>query len=220
MTTSKFSIGDAVSFGWDTMKGNILFFIGVLIVMFVIEAVPRAIGDLTVEDRPVVAIIFYIAAAVVNMGLSMGFIKILLRFCDSEKPDFSDLFSCFHLVLKYLAAAILYTLIVLGGLILLIVPGVIWAVKFQFFAYFIVERELGPIEALKQSSAITDGAKMDLFLFWLVLVGINIVGVLCCLIGVFATIPITAVALAYVYRALLGYSEAPPLPETPEGWPA
>jgi uncharacterized membrane protein len=220
MTTSKFSIGDAVSFGWETMKANIFFFIGVLIVMGVAEGIPRVIGDLTVKDRPVVATIFYIISVVVNMGLSMGFIKILLKFCDGEKPKFSELFSCFHLFFKYLGAVILYALIVLGGMILLIVPGVIWAIKFQFFPYFIVESELGPIESLKRSSAITDGAKMDLFLFGLLLLGINIVGALCCLIGLFATIPITMVALAYVYRTLRAHIEAPPMPGTPEGLPA
>ena len=104
MTTSKFSMGDAVSFGWDTMKNNILFFIGVLIVMIVAEGVPRAIGDLTVEDWWFVALIFYAVSTILNMWLSMGFIKILLKFCDGQKSDFSDLFSCFHLVLKYFGA--------------------------------------------------------------------------------------------------------------------
>jgi len=219
MTTSRFSIGDAVRFGWDTTKDNILFFIGVLIVMLVAEMVPRVVGDLMVRDFLVVAIMFYIVSAVLNMVLTMGFIRILLKFCDGAKPGFSDLFSCFHLFFKYLGAAILYGLIVLGGLILLIVPGIIWAIKFQFFAYVLVERGLGPIAALKQSSAITDGAKMDLFLFALLLVGINIVGALACCVGLFASIPITMVALAYVYRALLAHIEAPPLPGTPEGWP-
>lgn len=216
MAVSKFSIGDALNFGWETTKANIFFFIGVLITVFVIEAVPRVAGDLTVEDYPIVAIIFYIIATVVNMVLTMGFIRIMLRFCDGEKPEFADLFSCFHLFFKYMVAAIFFGLIVLGGLILLVVPGIIWGIKFQFFPYFIVESGLGPIESLKRSSAITDGAKMDLFLFVLVLIGINIAGVLCCLVGLFASIPIAMLAVAYVYRTLLAHIDVPTLPGTPE----
>jgi uncharacterized membrane protein len=218
MTTSKFSIGDAVNFGWETTKANIFFLIGTLLTLIVAEAIPRSVGDLTVREYPILAIIFYSIAGVVNMVLTMGYIRIALRFCDGDKPEFADLFSCFHLFLKYFAASILFVLILLGGLVLLIVPGIIWAIKFQFFGYFIVEGGLGPIESLKRSSAITDGAKMDLFLFWLVLTGINIVGVLCCLIGLLATIPIAALALAYVYRVLRAHIEAPPQPETPVGW--
>ncbi len=218
MATQKFSIGDAVSFGWETMKSNILFFIGILITAFVVEMVPRVIGDLTVEDMPVVAFVFYIISTALNMVLTMGIIRIVLRFCDNEQPEFTDLFSCFHLFLKYLGGAILYVLMVVGGLILLIVPGIILAIKFQFFAYFIVERGLGPIESLKMSSAITSGAKMDLFLLGLLLFGINIIGALCCLVGLFATIPITMLALAYVYRTLHAHLEASASPGTPEGW--
>ncbi len=48
------------------------------------------------------------------------------------------------------------------------------------------------------------GAKWDLFLFGLLLGLINFVGALVFLIGLFATIPTTMVAYAYVYRHLAG----------------
>jgi uncharacterized membrane protein len=137
----------------------------------------------------------------------MGLIRIAIRFCDNEKGGFADLFSCFPLVFKYLFSSILYVLVVFGGMILLIIPGIIWAIKFQFFSYFIVDRGLGPIEALKRSAVITKGVKWDLFVFRLLLMGINLLGVLCLLIGLFATIPMTMVAVAFVYRKLLAQLE-------------
>jgi uncharacterized membrane protein len=213
MAESKFSMGDAVSFGWETMKSNILFFIGILIAMMAIEAVPSLIGDLLEEDYLIISIVFEIISIILNMAVGMGLVRILLIFCDGEQPEFADLFSCFHLVPKYFLSSLLYGLIVLAGFILLIVPGIIWAIKFQFFPYFIVEGGLGPIESLKRSSTITDGAKMDLFLFGLLLLGINIVGLLCLIIGLFVSIPVTMLALAYVYRTLLAQAEAPPLSE-------
>ena len=137
----------------------------------------------------------------------MGLIKIALRFCDKEKGEFAELFSCFPLFFKYLFGSILCMLIVLGGMILLIIPGIIWSIKFQFFTYFIIDKGLGPIEALKRSSAITKGAKWDLFIFGLLLGLINLLGALCLLVGLFATIPTTIVAMAFVYRKLLAQTE-------------
>jgi len=126
-----------------------------------------------------------------------------LRFCDNEKGRFADLFSQYPLFPQYIVGSILYGLIVFAGTILLIIPGIIWGIQFCFYDYFIVDKGLGPIEALKRSSAITKGVKWDLFAFFLILSGINLLGALCLLIGLFVTIPTTMVALAFVYRKLM-----------------
>jgi uncharacterized membrane protein len=70
------------------------------------------------------------------------------------------------------------------------------------YGYVIVDRGLGPIDALKRSAAITHGARLALFGFAIVLMLLNIVGALALLIGLFVTIPISMVAMAYVYRKL------------------
>ena len=105
---------------------------------------------------------------------------------------------------KYILSLIIYGLIVLAGLILLIIPGIIWAIKFQFFGYFIVDKGLGPIESLKQSAKITKDTKWTLFLFGLLSGLINLLGALLLLVGLFATVPTTMMAKAFVYRKLLG----------------
>jgi uncharacterized membrane protein len=199
----KFVISEAVQFGWDTTKSNIGFFIGLLIVVGLIEYVPDTIAAIIEADAPVLSIIIQIASFVLSAIIVMGVIKICLRFCDGEKGEFSDLFSCYPLFFKYLVGSILYGLIVAVGLILLIIPGIIWAIKFQFFDYLIVDKGLGPIDALEKSSEITRGVKWDLFLFAILLGIINLMGFLCLLVGLFVTIPITIVAMAFVYRELL-----------------
>mgnify|MGYP001580926209 CR=1 FL=1 len=207
MTIQKFSKREAIRFGWNTMKSNLGFFIGLLIVVILIGIVPGIIADLLAKDAPVLSIIISIASWVLQLVIGMGLIKIALRFCDKEKGEFAELFSCFPLFFKYLFGSILCMLIVLGGMILLIIPGIIWSIKFQFFTYFIIDKGLGPIEALKRSSAITKGAKWDLFIFGLLLGLINLLGALCLLVGLFATIPTTIVAMAFVYRKLLAQTE-------------
>ena len=213
MTTKNFSISEAVQFGWDTMKSNISFFIGLLIVVGLIEYVPDIIAVIIKADAPFLSIIIQIASVVLSMIIAMGLIKICLRFCDGEKGEFSDLLSCYPLFLDYLIGSIIYGLIVMVGLILLIIPGIIWAIQFQFFSYLIIDRGLGPIDALKKSSEITKGVKWDLFVFGIVLGVINLLGLLCLVVGLFATIPTTIVAIAFVYRKLLAQTELTGTPE-------
>ena len=131
-----------------------------------------------------------------------------------SKGEFADLFSCFPLFFKFLFSYILYSLIVCGGYVLLIIPGIIWGIKFWFFDYFVIDKWLGPVEALKKSYGITTGVKWNLFVFFLAVIGINLLGALCLLIGLFVTIPTTMVATAFVYRKLLAQTETVPASET------
>jgi len=214
MTTGqKFSKSEAVRFGWNTTRSNFGFFIGLLIVVGLIYFIPDFIAELLKKDAPVLSFIIDIVSWALGIIVQMGLIKIALRFCDNKKAKLADLFSCPSLFFKYLFGLILYELIVLGGTMLLIIPGIIWAIKFQFFDYFIVDKELGPIEALKRSSAITRGAKWDLFFFNLLLGFINFLGALCLLIGLFVTVPTAMLAMAFVYRKLLTQKETSQAPE-------
>lgn len=214
MTAEKFSISEAIHFGWNTMKSNLGFFIGLLIFVFLFTSLSSIIAAKATEANIFLGIIFHIADFSLSIIISIGLVKIALRFCDNEKGRFADLFSQYPLFPKYLVGSILYGLIVFAGTILLIIPGIIWGIQFCFYDYFIVDKGLGPIEALKRSSAITRGVKWDLFGFFLILSGINLLGALCLLIGLFVTIPTTMVALAFVYRKLMAQAENVQVSET------
>lgn len=211
MSEERFKMGEAVKFGWETMKENIVFFIPLLIVAFLIENVPGAIAHYAGAEFSFISYALLLTGWLLGFVVQMGLIKISLKFCDNIKGKFDDLLSSFDILLPFIASAILYGLIVIGGTLLLIVPGVIWGVKFSLYPYFIVEKNLGPIEALKASSRATMGAKWDLFVFWLLLGLINLAGALVFLVGLFVTIPTSMVAYAYVYRKLSKEEKTPGL---------
>lgn len=206
MANNKFSMEEAVKFGWETFMKNIGFLLLVTIVSVIPNLMDTAINMLVKEQIITLSqwadIIIRILFLFVEGILAMGSMKIALKFCDGQAPEFNDLFSCFHLFLKYFLGSILYCLIVIGGLILLIIPGLIWAIKYHYFLYLIIDKELGPIEAIKRSGQITQGVKWDLFLFGLLLVGLVILGVLACFVGILVAIPVIFIAGAYVYRKL------------------
>lgn len=139
----------------------------------------------------------------VGMIISIGCKKISLKFCDHQMPELSDLYAHAALFVKYALGSILYGLILLAGFLLLIIPGIIFAIKYQFFAYFIIDKGMGPVEAIKASSSLTHGVKRELFVFGALLGLINLAGMLCFLVGLLVTIPCTMLAYAYVYRRLL-----------------
>ena len=208
MTKKDFTISEALSFGWDTMKANLWFFVGILIVAWLITGIPQGIAKGLQEDYSGFALLFNIIQWIAQTIISIGLIKIALKFLAGEKPEFTELFRFQGNFWRFAGSSILYGLIVFGGFLLLIIPGIYWAIKFQFFGYCIVDQKLGPVEALKKSAKITNTVKWKLLGFGLIIAGINILGFLCLLIGLFATVPLTMIACVYVYKKLLDQIES------------
>ena len=202
MNGKTFSIGEAISYGWNVVKGNFFFFLLVIIVVAILNGIPMGLEAALQQDSPGLSFLINIASTIITMVISMGVIKIALNFVDQQSAEFSDLFSCFHLIIKYFIANLIYFIIVFIGLIFFIIPGLIFIYMFFFFTYIIVDKEAGPISALKESAVITKGVKSKLLTFSFVLFGLNILGALCFLIGLLVTIPISLIASAYVYRTL------------------
>lgn len=214
MNDRRFDIGEAVSFGWESLKANLGFFILVMLIFWAVEAVfsvPQYFAARSVAP----VFIFSILSMVASIFVGIATIKISLRFTYGETADFNDLVNGYTHFLNMLLGGILYGLIVLGGLILLIVPGIIWAIKYQFFGYLVIDRNMDAVAAIKKSGQITAGSKGHLFLFWLAAVGINLLGMLACGVGLFASVPTVWVAHAYIYRKLLyANAAAQPMEQT------
>ena len=203
------------------MKENIWFFVGVLIVAWALAGVPHLIATILQRESSGLAFFFRIIGWVANIIVSIGLIAIALKFLDKQEPKFEDLFSFRPYFWKYLGASILTGIIAWVGFFLLIIPGIYWALKFQFFGYFVVEQERDPVEAMRMSSRITQTVKWKLFGFGLVLSLINIVGAICLFVGLFVTIPVTLLAYSFVYRKLLEQTESAQIGKSaPESSPA
>lgn len=198
----KFSISEAIKFGWGTMKKNFWFFVGLLIIMGIFNLIPNLLPKLLKVKNPDLAIVIIVLGWLLYLLVSLGFIKIVLKFCDSQKGKIKELFSCLPQFLQFLAGLIIYYLLVFLGTILFIIPGIIWAIKYQFFAYLIVDEKLCPTQALKKSGQITKGVKWDLFVFLFLIAVINLLGAIFFGLGLFVTIPTTTLATAFIYRKL------------------
>ncbi|MFA5156931.1 MAG: DUF975 family protein [Candidatus Omnitrophota bacterium] len=202
MANNKFSIGEALRFGWDAVTKNLGLFLGMTVIWVILIYVPTAVANTYKDKSTLFYMLASIAASVIGVIVQLGMMKVMLDFYDGKKINFSGLFSCGGLVIPYAISAFFYNAVSLAGLLLLIIPGVIWMVQFGFYGYFIVDKGSGPIEALKKSSAITKGVKWDLILFGLAFFGINLAGILALGIGILVTLPVTMLATAFIYRKL------------------
>jgi uncharacterized membrane protein len=198
-----FSRGEAIRFGWDSAVRHLKFFVVALILAGLAQGVPNSLQASTREWAPLLSLQFGLASLVIGQVVAIGLTRISLRVCDGQQPEYSDLYNGLPLFFKYLLASILYGLIVAGGLVLLIVPGIMWAVRFGLFGFAVVDQKAGPVEALRRSSALTQGARWNLFVFGLMLFGIVVLGALAFVVGLFLAVPTALVAAAYVYRRLL-----------------
>lgn len=207
MSEKLFSKGDAIKFGWKTVSENLGFFIGLVLIWFLISYIPGYISESFKNTAPLLSFLVGLASNLINIFVSLGIMKISLRFHDQEKPGFEDLFSQGQYFLTYLGAAILAGLAVIGGFILLIIPGIILSIRLQFIGYLIIDKNCGVMESIKKSWAMTKGLTIELLLLGLLLTLVVIAGFLCLIIGLFAAIPVCWIATAYVYRRIVANAE-------------
>ena len=212
MSKKSFNFCDVIGYGWGVMCSNLWFFVGLGLVYIILLYLPSIAGiavDYIEMPEPlymILGISLQVIYYVVNAVLTIGMIKIGLSFCDERKPKISTLFDAFDCFWRYIGVAIVYSLIVIGGLLLFIVPGIIWSIKYSLCYYFVVDKGLGPIEAIKASGRATDGVKWDLFGFNIFACMIVYAGLLCFIVGILATYPIALIGYALVYRQLAAQS--------------
>jgi hypothetical protein len=202
---ANFAIGDALSYGWNAYWKNVGPMLLIAVVVVAIEAVFSAIGNSINSTFP--RILVQIAGNLVSLLITLGWLRVALEITRGVKPELGDVFKADGFWI-FLLASILFYIGAVIGLILLIVPGIIFIATFGFYGFVIAQRGegVGVLESLQQSMDITRGHRWSLFGMAIVLFLVNIVGLLACFVGVIFTLGITLIAWAYLYRALSGES--------------
>ena len=200
--SSLFTAKEAVVYGWKTFKTNWKFLVTAYIIIFVLSMIPNFSYDWARENQPSISFIFQIIGWLVKMITSIGIIVISLKFVDKKKPELADIYQHYKLLINYFFGSVLYGLVIAAGLILLIVPGIIWGIKYQFTTYLIIDKKMSPIEAFKESGKMTKGFNLKLFYLGLAFIGLTVIGLITLGVGFIIIWPIISLAGAYVYRKL------------------
>lgn len=161
-----------------------------------------ALVALTAVIVAIPALILYL---VVTNFVYMGSIKLNLDAVRNNHLKYETLLSVVSVKrsLKYWGAAALYILIIIGGLLLFVIPGFYFAVKYSFFSYAFVDKELGIMDSLKYSARLTKDVKFKLLGFYMVCGILMLVGLLAFIVGAFFAGILVMLATAYIYEQLL-----------------
>ena len=200
-----FSSVEALRFGWAKTFANLrpLLIIGAVGAFFALLEQAFSVPG---EERALRALLLIIVR-VLQVALTLVYVRVALKLHDGEPVDVWRPGALLADFFPFLLVYVLYALIVGVGIALLIVPGVIWGLKFGFAGFALVDKKLDPIEALRASSRLTDGVKTQLLAFALLMIGVNILGAIAFGIGLLVTIPTTCIAGAYVLRRLQARAE-------------
>lgn len=187
------------------------FLIGIMITYYVLAIVPQVY--LTIYSPPNPSTELQIVSGILlvtQLFLSLGFIKIMFQLIDDKHVKVLDLFNNFWPFLSYFAAYFLYAIAVILGLLLFVIPGIFIAIRFQFYPYFVLDGTHSSILALQKSYYLTENLTVDLFLFGLSVIALNIAGVFFLGIGIIFTYPLTTMATATIYQSLQSESDQIP----------
>jgi uncharacterized membrane protein len=196
-----FDIGEAFRFGWDRFKANFGPLAIAALAVFLVEVLTNS---LTRQFEGFASLLMTLVSFFVGQVIAMGWVRMSLKITDGKEASIADFFERLDLLLPYAIASLLFSIMVALGLVLFVVPGIILAIVFAFYGPALVDEELGSIDALKRSAAITRGNRGRLFLFGLAVLLLNVVGLLFLVVGVLVTSGISLLAFAYVYRRLSG----------------
>ena len=129
-------------------------------------------------------------------------VTFMINILKKRKTKISDRLKDYMIVLKLLAANFLSAIVIFLGFLALIVPGIVFAVRLQFVSFLIIEKGIGPIEAVKASWKLTKNNFYSLLGLGIVSLLLNVFGFFLLVVGLLVTVPLTSLAQAYVYLKL------------------
>lgn len=126
-----------------------------------------------------------------------------LRYMRDEATEVVETFAGFRKnYLNIVLANLLVTAIVVMGLFLLIVPGIVFAVRLSFVPYLVMDKGLEPVQAVEKSWNMTRGHSWAIFRLFLLAIPIFIGGLCLLIIGVVFALMWIGAARASLYHAV------------------
>lgn len=141
----------------------------------------------------------------VSSYLAGGIASFALKVARGQPVQFGDVFAGGQYFGRMFVAALCAAIGVTIGMAFCVVPGIILALGISQYQFLVVDQGLGGVDALKKSWEMTNGQKMNLFIFMLIAIGVAIAGYIACLVGaLLVSIPVLAIAGAYIYLSMKG----------------
>lgn len=206
--TGTIDIGESLSEAWSVCWENFPLWLGVGVVAMLV---------LTFAEMTIIGIF------VIWPVIYYGWTKFLLNMLEPNRADFSDLFSgfntfgaallpmlafgalCFVPFVPFIVALILEseTMMIVTGIFMFLVY-LVGMPKIAFSVFYIVDRNMGAIDAMKASIDATRGQWFTVFGLMVLAFAVQMAGYLALIIGVIPASQIAYLMFASAYRQLAG----------------
>lgn len=213
-------IGEAFNYGWNRFTqnagviiGGVLTWAAALLVLslvfffLIIGTASTSIDPVTGELSRTGGLAFgfstflYVAVIAVLAFFVQGVVvNVSLLVTRGKKLEFGDFFRIPNLG-NVILASLLVGLAV-GLLSVTFVLGIVAAFFAQFTLFYVIDKNLGAIDAIKASVSVVSKNLGTVVLLFLGVYIAQIIGSLLCYVGLIVALPVAQIATAYVYRRL------------------
>lgn len=219
-----YSVGNAFTYAFEKFKANwgplvlitLLLLVASIVVNLLSQLIFGGVGGATVDPETgqieggglfgVAMILSLLSSALVfavQLVIQSGIIKGALSLSRNEPLSIGSAFNGINWGQVVLASVITGAMIFVG-LILFIIPGIVIAFLTSYTLYFVIDRNMSAIDAIKASFTMVKDNVGQLLLFFLATLAAVIVGACLLGIGLLAAIPIVVLAQVYTFRTLNG----------------
>ena len=218
-----FAVGEAVSYGWRKVTSNLGPWILVALIFIAVNVAWNLVtggfdqftdaydfGDTNlaaVTGITFTSVLLSVVGTVISYLVTAFFTRGALDEVDGRRPDVAAFFRIGNVV-NVLLAALIVGVLTSVGLVLCILPGIAVAIFSAFVYYFTLDQGQDAITAVRSSWSLVAKNFGSVFLLLLALLGINLLGAIPFGLGLFVTIPLSYVAVAFAYRRLVGQQPA------------
>ena len=168
--------------GWELVKADLGNYIVISLLFAVLSGVPLIQG-------PLIA----------------GFHIFTMKKLMGRRAEIGDLFKGFNFFVPALVASLLIGLFTFAGTLLCLIPGLVVAAMYKFTYLFIVDKRMDFWPAMQASHAVVKNDYFGFTMFLILAFLVNLLGVLCCVVGLLVTIPLTFAAITVAYKEIVGF---------------
>lgn len=147
-----------------------------------------------------------LAGLLVIPTLLYGYIKALMVLDKEGKSSVMYLYRYPQYSLSFLCATLLYLCVGSVGILLLCIPGFYWLGTRGFYDFLMIEKKMGPWQALVASARITHDDMMHITWFYAALFFVQVL-IRGTILGVFVSLPVGIFTRLYLYKLLVKDSD-------------
>jgi uncharacterized membrane protein len=156
-----------------------------------------------------IGLIFLVLNGMVPMILQgplvVGFHIFVMKRMAGRNAEFADLFKGFNFFVPALVASLVISVFTFGASLLCLIPGLVVAAMYKFTYLFIVDKRMDFWPAMQASHNVVKSDYFGFTMFLLLLALVNLLGVLCCVVGLLVSIPVSIAAITVAYGELVGF---------------